>query len=204
MSLMKRMLGGGRSESVAGWHEMRGKGGIAHMVVTGVEELDKLFMALPESMQKKALRPAARTVAKMVLVQAKAEVPEDTGRLLSELRVKAKKRTRRHPYTVGVTVGFADDLFKGDTFYAGFMEFGTRKRYHKLKNNKTRIQKLKNAVLMRKGKYVGEIDETRYSFLRPALWSYPERKQAVFRQALTTWLSSRKEAVQASVKTETS
>jgi HK97 gp10 family phage protein len=145
-------------------------------VLTGYKELDDMFKAMSEGMQKKALRPAARTVAKMVLEQAKSEVPEDTGLLRSELRIKAKKRSRRYPHTVGMTVGFADDLFKGDTFYAGFMEFGTTNRYQKKRKTKQR--------------YTGKIDDTRFAFLRPSLWSYPERKQAIFRQALITWLNS--------------
>ena len=149
---------------------------LAEMTFTGIAELDKVFLDMPEQLQKKALRPAARAVAKMVLEQAKAEVPEDTGLLRSEMRIRAKKRSRRYPHTVGMTVGFADDLFKGDTFYAGFMEFGTTNRYQKKRKTKQR--------------YTGKIDDTRFAFLRPSLWSYPERKQAIFRQALITWLHS--------------
>jgi HK97 gp10 family phage protein len=143
--------------------------------VTGIKELDKVFADMNLGMQKKALRPATREVAKMVLAQAKAEVPEDTGLLQSELRIRAKKRSRKYPQTVGMTVGFRDDLFKGDTFYAGFMEFGTKERQHK-----------------KSGKRVGKIDETRFAFLRPALWSYPEKKLAVFQARLKTWLFSQK------------
>jgi len=46
--------------------------------ITGIKELDKVFADMNLGMQKKALRPATREVAKMVLAQAKAEVPEDT------------------------------------------------------------------------------------------------------------------------------
>jgi len=153
-----------------------GQDPLVDFVMTGYPELDATFKAMSEGMQKKALRPAARVVAKMVLEQAKSEVPEDTGLLLSELRIKAKPRSRRYPHTVGMTVGFADDLFKGDTFYAGFMEFGTTERYQKKRKTKAR--------------YTGKIDTTKFSFLRSSLWSYTERKQAVFRQALISWLNT--------------
>lgn len=154
---------------------------LAEVTLTGIAELDTMFREMPEKLQKKALRPAARAVAKMVLEQAKAEVPEDTGLLRSELRIKAKKRTRRYPHTIGMTVGFADDLFKGDTFYAGMLEFGTTFRFTKSRGG-TRNRS--------KPKYTGKIDDTRFAFLRPSLWSYPERKQAIFRKALVAWLSN--------------
>lgn len=159
----------------------RSANALVQMTFTGISELDKLFLDMPEQIQKKALRPATRSVAKMVLEQAKAEVPEDTGLLRSELRIRAKKRSRRYPHTIGMTIGFADDLFRGDTFYAGFMEFGTTFRFTKGRGG-TRNRS--------KPKYTGKIDDTRFAFLRPALWSYPERKQAIFRQALVAWLSN--------------
>ena len=180
---------GKRGGSGAGTGIGGGNDPLVNLVLTGDKELDAMFAAMPELMQKKALRPAARTVAKMVLEQARAEVPEDTGLLRSELRIKAKKRTKRYPHTIGMTVGFRDDLFRGDTFYAGMMEFGTKDRYQKYKSKGSRWRAAKRDLLMAKGRYTGKIDDTRFSFLRPALWSYPERKQAVFRQALTSWLT---------------
>lgn len=170
---------GKRGGSGAGAGIGGGNDPLVNLVLTGDKELDAMFAAMNNTMQKKALRPATRTVSKMVLEQARAEVPEDTGRLLSELQIKAKKRSKRYPHTVGMTVGFRDDLFKGDTYYAGFMEFGTEPRYHK-------VRVVAQSV---RARYTGKIDSTRFAFLRPALWSYPERKQAVFRQALTSWLT---------------
>jgi HK97 gp10 family phage protein len=171
---------GKRGGSGAGAGIGGGNDPLVNLVLTGDKELDAMFAAMNNTMQKKALRPATRTVAKMVLEQARAEVPEDTGLLRSELRIKAKARSKRYPHTVGVTVGFRDDLFQGDTFYAGFMEFGTEPRYHKVRAYADSVR----------ARYTGKIDSTRFAFLRPALWSYPERKQAVFRQALTAWLTS--------------
>jgi HK97 gp10 family phage protein len=150
------------------------RAGAVEMEFTGIRELDKAFSEMNQSLQKKALRPATRAVAKLTLEQARAEVPEDTGMLASELRIKAKKRSRRYPQTVGMTVGFADDLFKGDTFYAGFMEFGTAERQHK------------------SGKRVGKIDDTRFTFLRSSLWTFTEQKVAVFRRKITEWMNQQK------------
>ena len=172
---------GKRGGSGAGAGIGGGNDPLVNLVLTGDKELDAMFAAMNNTMQKKALRPATRTVAKMVLEQARAEVPEDTGLLRSELRIKAKKRTKRYPHTIGMTVGFRDDMFRGDTFYAGMMEFGTTFRFTKSRGG-TRNRS--------KPKYTGKIDDTRFAFLRPALWSYPERKQAIFRQALVAWLSN--------------
>lgn len=142
---------------------------------TGIKELDDKFATMNESLQKKALRKATRAVAKMVLAEAKAEVRHDTGFLERSLKVKAKKRSRKYPQTVGLTVGFEDDLFKGDTYYAGFLEFGTEPR--QTKKTKTPANR-------------GRIEEGKFDFLRAALWSYPEKKQAIFRDELIKWMNS--------------
>ena len=51
----------------------------------------------------------------------------------------------------GVYVG--EGLFKGDQFYAGFLEFGTKPRQTKSGANR------------------GRIDEQKWAFLRPALFA---------------------------------
>jgi HK97 gp10 family phage protein len=137
---------------------------------TGIKEIDDKLKAMNSSMQKKPLRKATRAVGKLVLEQMRAEVPENEGFLRSQLKLKAKKRSRKYPETVGITVGFPDDLFMGDTFYAGFLEFGTAQRRTKSGANR------------------GKIPEGRFDFMRPALWSYTERKLAIFRQAIVEWM----------------
>lgn len=168
--ILKRELGSGRR---AGRRNPASVGTIVKVSFTGIKELDDKFATLNESLQKKALRKATRAVAKMVLAEAKAEVRHDTGLLERSLKVKAKKRSRKYPQTVGLTVGFEDDLFKGDTFYAGFLEFGTEPR--QTKKTKTPANR-------------GRIEEGKFDFLRAALWSYPEKKQAIFRDELLKWI----------------
>lgn len=144
--------------------------GLVRVSFTGIEEIDKKIRELNTSLQKKALRKATRRVAKFTLQLMKKEIPHNSGFLESQLKVKAKKRSRKYPQTVGVTVGFPDDLFKGDTFYAGFLEFGTEQRQTKAKANR------------------GRIEQGRWDFMRVSLWSFIEQKQQMFREEILKWL----------------
>lgn len=143
--------------------------------VTGFKELDKKFAAMPESMQKKALRPACRAVAKLVLQLTLAVVPRLTGALAKSLKVRAAKRSKAksRQNQVAVQVRTIDGLFRGDQFYGGILEFGTKEP----RRTKT-------------GANRGEIKE--YRFLRDSLYSFPDRKRRIFQRAVRDWM--RKEA----------
>lgn len=188
---------------------------IVTMSMTGDEELDRLLKALPEKIQKKALRPAAKKVAKMVLQEAirlcpvrsgkdasatdaeNADSKKISGSLRSQLRLKPKRRTRKFPHTVGFDIGFDNDLFRGPTFYAGFLEFGTTARYHKRMKTRNKLrQRVADKLLKRSGKFVGLIAEGKFAFLRPALYSDHGAKRLVFQQALMQWINKRKITLQ--------
>jgi HK97 gp10 family phage protein len=105
---------------------MKAGGGV---IVTGDEALDKLLAGLPAKLQKKLSRQATRKAAKdIVLPEAKARVPEDTGDLADSLKVQAIKRSRSK---IGHMVATKDGFYKGDQFYGGLVEFGTKERQHK-------------------------------------------------------------------------
>lgn len=99
--------------------------------LTGDKELDYEIRRLfgdDEKSIKGGLRIGTRKACKeIILPHAQAHVPTKSGYLKSELRVKAAKFPRRSG-KVGHYVGFTDRLFTGDTYYAGFLEFGTRER----------------------------------------------------------------------------
>lgn len=96
------------------------------MAMTGDKALDRTLKAIassdgPRSVNA-AVRKATREAAKeIVLPQVRANVPIESGFLENQLVVKSIKRSRSK---VGAAVGFRDDLFQGETFYAGFQEFG--------------------------------------------------------------------------------
>lgn len=142
------------------------------IAITGVAELDAKFRAMPNTLQKKALRPATRAVAKLTLQDAKARAPQKTGQLAKSLKVVATKASRRKDkYTVSHSVQTSDGMFQGDQYYGGFMEFGTKERYTKA------------------GAYRGYIKRT-FWYLRPALKAFPEKKLALFRDHVYAWMTT--------------
>jgi len=135
--------------------------------LTGHKALDRELAALLDQSTKGVkgvLRGASRDAAKKhVLPKAKAILAKhrQTGNLASELKVRAIKRSRT---AVGVGIGFPDPLFVGDTFYAGFLEYGTDEREHK------------------SGKAVGRIRPD--SFLRKPLYESEAAVRAEYIKAL--------------------
>jgi len=138
----------------------------------GDKELAKMFDQLPVTLQKKAMRKAAREAAKVVHQDALELVPKRTGALRASLKVRAAKfRSRKEGRTkVGSAVITSDGFFKGDQYYGGFLEFGTKPRYTQT------------------GKYTGRIDEERWSYIRRALYRQPESVKARFREEMRRWM----------------
>lgn len=94
------------------------------VIITGVDEIDRKLSRFEQSVQKKAIRKATREAAKVILEDARQRVPVDTGALRKSLRVRSLKRSRvRQGHQVMTGEGF----FKGDTFYGGFVEYGTKR-----------------------------------------------------------------------------
>jgi len=128
--------------------------------VTGLHVLDKALATLEPKLQKKAIRKAARTAAKMILHRAKQLVPVDYGDLSESLKVKSITNLKGKRHRIGYMVVAGEGMFIGDVFYGGFVETGTKERYHKNK------------------KYVGAMEET--SYLRRPLYEMKEAVQQRF------------------------
>lgn len=135
------------------------------VIVTGVDELDKLLKGLPLKVQKKLSREATRKAAKeIVLPDAKNRVPVDTGDLEESLSVRAIKRSR---YRFGHEVRTKDGFYSGDQFYGAFIEFGTKERVHK------------------SGKQVGRIDpQKNFAYLRPAIYDNEQQIKTLYITAM--------------------
>lgn len=95
-------------------------------LLADVRELDRKLKQLPDKVRKTGGRKATRAAAKIVLEDAKRLVPYDTGLLESSLKVRARKRSRKNKNTVGHAVVTGEGFFKGETFYGGFLELGTK------------------------------------------------------------------------------
>lgn len=121
-------------EPVASLKTRTTRGGMS-LVMTGVAELDVAIEAIaadegPKSINAKMrgfIRDAVKTI---VLPKVIELIPFDDGRgaykddgthLEEQLVVKALKRSRKR---VGYYIGFPHELFKGPTYYGGFIEFG--------------------------------------------------------------------------------
>lgn len=111
-----------------------------YLQVVGDKEWIRKLTRLEKRDSRRILRQAFRAGAKMIADKAKQLAPggrakgqkrskatgrfqktKGTGRLRKAIRVRAAKRSRRYIYYVA-RVGA--EWFKGETFYAGFQEWG--------------------------------------------------------------------------------
>lgn len=105
----------------------RGGGGAPiSITVTGDKKIDKLLRNMISENGAKSFRKEFRKLTRkackdIVLPEAKRLVPEDEGFLESQLVVRSTPRSRKWQ---GHYVGFQEELYTGDTFYGGFIEFG--------------------------------------------------------------------------------
>ncbi|MEN1680339.1 MAG: hypothetical protein AAGJ46_12165 [Planctomycetota bacterium] len=95
------------------------------LLMTGFEQVDReLAEIAAEDGAKsinKAIRREMRDGAKKILPDVLALVPEESGFLASQLKVRALPRSRSF---MGAAVTFPDPAYRGETFYGGFIEFG--------------------------------------------------------------------------------
>lgn len=99
-----------------------------YFVVQGMTTLEKDLNSFEPKLRKKALSAATRESAKVVLEHAKRLAPIDEGDLKKSLKVRSMAKTTRkaREKKVGHSVQVGKGWFKGDSFYAAFVEFGTR------------------------------------------------------------------------------
>jgi hypothetical protein len=166
------------------------------ITITGVKELDTELALIAESddgpksvnnAMRRFLREAVRTI---VLPKVKELVPvaqaghwrsgtgtterggtrewSEGGFLESQITVRARRRSRT---SVGFWCGFPDELFKGETYYGAWIEFGTKDRKTK------------------SGKSTGRVEAD--SYLRRAL--YPNATAIVdfVRRRTAEWIAER-------------
>ena len=99
---------------------------IGSIQLRGFDKVEKLFKELPLKVQKRVIRPACRAAAKEVLPEVKNLAPERSGATKKSLKIRAAKR--RNKFTAAVLIQTRKGDFKGDEFYAAFVEYGTKER----------------------------------------------------------------------------
>jgi HK97 gp10 family phage protein len=93
--------------------------------VTGLRAVEKEMKDFPPKLEKKVKRKAARIAARPIVDDIKRSVPVVTGTLQRAYKIRALKRSRKQKQ-VGVRVMTDEGFFKGDAFYGGFLELGTK------------------------------------------------------------------------------
>lgn len=96
--------------------------------VKGLAELQRMLDTLPPKIERNIMRGAMRAGAAVIMRHAKAAVPVDAGLLRESLRVSA--RARGGQVTATVIAGGPS------TFYARFVEYGTKPHTITAKNRK--------------------------------------------------------------------
>ena len=137
------------------------------IVVTGTREIDKALAKFEVNVQKKITRKATRAGAKLVLEAAKILVPSGYGDLERSLKVKAvQKRKGKGRGRIGHSVRTGEVFFQGEQFYGGFIEFGTKERWHD------------------SFKSTGKIEPGVHDYLRPALYQNKGPIKKLFESAM--------------------
>ena len=91
--------------------------------ITGIKQIEKKLSGMETKIARKVVRQALKKAAKPILAAAKRNAPVKTGALKKSLRVRVMKK-KKHRY--GVMVATSAKWFTGETFYAAFVEYGTK------------------------------------------------------------------------------
>lgn len=97
---------------------------MADIQVQGLADLDALLKSLPAKIEANVIRGAVRAGQKVVVDDAKANVPSDSGALLKSIKIKADRSANRRGYVRA-------DVVAGDAtaWYSHLIEFGTGQFY---------------------------------------------------------------------------
>lgn len=148
----------------------------SYVVLEGMEDVERSLNGLSNTLKKKALRKASRESAKVVQAYAKKYAPRRTGALVRSLKVRALRRSRRTKHVVGVQVWTGEKWFKGQQFYAAFLEFGTAERYTATRGR----SKIRTAASRRRGR----IRKGKFDFMRRAAFSAEPLAKQIFREQI--------------------
>ena len=90
--------------------------------LSGDKELLRMLKELPAVVERRIIRKAFRQAARRIRDRARETAPVETGKLRSEIQVRAPKKRIRNVVRVLVsTSGAYASLNQGDVFYAGFL-----------------------------------------------------------------------------------
>lgn len=145
----------------------------ASLSVRGVKAVDKLLKTLSDDLQRKGAMKGCRAGAKVVEAEVRRSAPVKTGLLREAFKVRAlTKKQKLFSRGVGYSVSNKKNhLFKGEHFYAGFLEYGTKHRFIKKRHFDQSSDKWRWKIVNRRWKYRGRIQKGKFDFLRKSLYS---------------------------------
>lgn len=89
------------------------------------KKLEKDLRQLDKKVQRKVLRQSMRKAMKPIKTAIEEEAPVgETGLLADSVKLKAGRKSRT---SVSITAGIGEGEFKGETWYAAAVEYGTSK-----------------------------------------------------------------------------
>lgn len=94
-----------------------------HAVVTGDKRLIRKLRTLSRNVQRTVVKQAVRAGAEVVEAAAKEFAPVRTGELRGAIHVREVRS--RSPWVISFEVVVGQGDFKGEQFYAAFIEYGT-------------------------------------------------------------------------------
>ena len=103
------------------------------MTVIDEASLKRLYAKLqmiPKKVANKMAGQAGRAAAKIVAEKARQLVPVQYGTLQNSIKVRAVARTKRYKGMVGAAGRTGGGDFRGETYYGGMIEFGTKHMPH--------------------------------------------------------------------------
>lgn len=98
--------------------------------VDGLQDLERKLLSYGDRLAKNGLRASVAAGARVVLKEARANVPVDTGTLKRSLymkQIREESTNTVQTYFVGARFGKAEQKKNRDAFYFPFVEFGTEK-----------------------------------------------------------------------------
>jgi HK97 gp10 family phage protein len=144
----------------------------------GLSHVNGALKALPEKIQNRVIRLAIRKAAEPVLEQARANAPVEVGTLRDSLQIQTF-RGRKRKTLIGVSISPGPTWFTGDSYYAGFIEFG----YVKAPSFQGKDGKWYSVKRRRDKRGYRKVEAK--PFLRPALHQAKAQVESIFRKLVS-------------------
>lgn len=158
------------------------------VVLSGFDELAKMFETLPAKVRNKILRPALRDGAKVIAAEARLLAPVKSGNLRKNIKVRANKRARKQGRVGFIATVGKFGLFKGTEFYAAFVEFG-----HRIGKRSAAVRRLMDA------RRTGKKTQAQRDLLKSKADGLDERKMVEPKPFLRPAFDNKKSEVEAAV-----